>query len=116
MGRDTWLPIAIVVVIGVVMILVFNHFREPLHLDQWADKLPGKHSPQPSQDLKSAGIITEEHFSPGEDLEHLDLYRLGQAHLTLDVAMYSFTDEQLADQIIALGRQGVVIRIYRDRE
>jgi phosphatidylserine/phosphatidylglycerophosphate/cardiolipin synthase-like enzyme len=117
MGRDTWLPIAIVVVIGVVMILVFNHFREPLHLGQLTDNaLPRNHSPQPSQDLKSAGIITEEHFSPGEDLEHLDLYRLGQAHITLDVAMYSFTDEQLADQIIALGRQGVVIRIYRDRE
>jgi phosphatidylserine/phosphatidylglycerophosphate/cardiolipin synthase-like enzyme len=117
---ETWLPIAIVLIIGLTMILVFSRFHEPLHLGQWTGNAqsPGKPPhPQPSsEDLKSAGIISEEHFSPGEDLEHLDLYRLGQARLTLDVAMYSFTDKQLADQIVSLAKQGVVVRIYRDRE
>ena len=117
---DTWLPIAIVVVIGLAMILVFSRFREPLHLGQWTGNIQSSskplHSQSSSEDLKSAGIISEEHFSPGEDLAHVDLYRLGQARLTLDVAMYSFTDKQLADQIISLAKQGVIIRIYRDRE
>lgn len=57
----------------------------------------------------------EEHFSPAENLEQVDIARLREAQHTLDIAMYSFTDKFLADAIIERARAGVQVRIYRDR-
>lgn len=95
-------PISVVIVIGLAALLIYRQFRGNVA--------------QAPEEIKSGSIISEDHFSPGEDLEHLDLYRMEQARLTLDIAMYSFTDRQLADEVVKLARQGVVIRIYRDRE
>src|SRR5260370_21141519 len=101
MGRlGGWLPIVLVV----IALAVLFHFRNQLHFGGRVD------------DAKPAEIIAEDHFSPPEDLEHIDLYRLEHARLSMDVAMYSFTDKPLADEIIKLARDGVEIRIYRDRE
>jgi len=101
---DTWIPIAVVVVLGLAALLLFRQFRG---------------HPQPGQaidDAKPGQIILEDHFSPPEDLEHLDLYRMEHARLSMDIAMYSFTDKYLADEIVKMARQGIEIRIYRDRE
>jgi phosphatidylserine/phosphatidylglycerophosphate/cardiolipin synthase-like enzyme len=57
----------------------------------------------------------EEHFSPAENLEQLDIARIRQAQHTLDIAMYAFTDKFLAEAIIERARAGVQVRIYRDR-
>src|SRR5260370_16674683 len=95
-----WLPIVLVV----IALAVLFHFRIQLHFGGRVD------------DAKPAAIIAEDHFSPPEDLEHIDLYRLEHARLSMDVAMYSFTDKPLADEIIKLARDGVEIRIYRDPE
>jgi phosphatidylserine/phosphatidylglycerophosphate/cardiolipin synthase-like enzyme len=57
----------------------------------------------------------EEHFSPAENLEQLDIARIRQAQHTLDIAMYAFTDKFLADAIVERARAGVQVRIYRDR-
>jgi len=95
-----WLPIVLVV----IALAVLFHFCNQLHFGGRVD------------DAKPAAIIAEDHFSPPEDLEHIDLYRLEHARLSMDVAMYSFTDKPLADEIIKLARDGVEIRIYRDRE
>jgi phosphatidylserine/phosphatidylglycerophosphate/cardiolipin synthase-like enzyme len=102
---DTWLPIAIVVILGLVIVMAFRQFRGQFHFGS-----------QATEETQPTAIISEDHFSPAEDLEHLDLYRMEQARLTMDIAMYSFTDKQLAGEIVKLAKQGVVIRIYRDRE
>jgi phosphatidylserine/phosphatidylglycerophosphate/cardiolipin synthase-like enzyme len=57
----------------------------------------------------------EEHFSPAENLEQIDIARIRQAQHSLDIAMYAFTDKFLADAIIERARAGVRVRIYRDR-
>jgi len=57
----------------------------------------------------------EEHFSPAENLEKLDIARIRQAQHTLDIAMYAFTDKFLAEAIIERARAGVQVRVYRDR-
>lgn len=55
-------------------------------------------------------------YSPGENLERSELAQLDTATHTLDVAMYSFTDRELADELATLARRGVRVRVYRDRE
>ncbi len=57
-----------------------------------------------------------DYFSPDDNLERLDLDQLNRAQRTIDIAMYAFTDRYLAEQLIAIGRRGVTIRIYRDRQ
>ncbi len=60
---------------------------------------------------------TVEHlYSPGDNLERSELAQLDTATRTIDVAMYSFTDRYLAEELAALARKGVRIRVYRDRE
>ena len=55
-------------------------------------------------------------YSPGTNLERSDLAQLDTATRTVDVAMYSFTDRELAEELAALARKGVHVRVYRDRE
>ena len=55
-------------------------------------------------------------YSPGANLERSELAQLETATRTLDVAMYSFTDRELAEELATLARKGVRIRVYRDRE
>ncbi len=57
----------------------------------------------------------EDHYSPAENLEQIDLARLREAQHSLDIAMYAFTDKYLADAIVERARAGVKVRIYRDR-
>jgi len=60
---------------------------------------------------------TAEHvYSPGTNLEQSELAQLETATHTVDVAMYSFTDRYLAEELAALARKGVKVRVYRDRE
>lgn len=63
----------------------------------------------------ASDVKGEEHFSPSEDLEQLDIAALRQAKQAVDVAMYSFTDRRLADALNELALRGVKIRIYRDQ-
>jgi phosphatidylserine/phosphatidylglycerophosphate/cardiolipin synthase-like enzyme len=65
---------------------------------------------------EAARARDEQHFSPSEDLEQLDHERLDRAQHTIDIAMYSFTDRYLAEELRTLARRGVRIRIYRDRQ
>jgi phosphatidylserine/phosphatidylglycerophosphate/cardiolipin synthase-like enzyme len=61
-------------------------------------------------------IATENHLSPTEDLEQIDLDRLDGAKKAVDAAMYAFTDRALAHELVKLARRGVRIRLYRDGE
>lgn len=51
-------------------------------------------------------------YSPGTNLERSELAQLETATRSVDVAMYSFTDRELA----ALARKGVRVRVYRNSE
>lgn len=56
------------------------------------------------------------YVSPTTDLERVDIAYLSHATGHLDIAMYSFTDQYLADTLVRLANTGVEIRIYRDKE
>jgi len=55
-------------------------------------------------------------YSPGTNLERSELTQLETATRSVDVAMYSFTDRALADELAALAHKGVRVRVYRDHE
>ena len=63
----------------------------------------------------ASDVKGEEHFSPLEDLEQLDITELRKAKQTVEIAMYSFTDRRLAGALNELALRGVKIRIYRDQ-
>ncbi len=79
---------------------------------------PDRHvnSAQLSRTAEAGGSSAEQHFSPAENLEQLERARLDTARHTIDIAMYSFTDRYLAEELLALARRGVQIRLYRDRQ
>jgi phosphatidylserine/phosphatidylglycerophosphate/cardiolipin synthase-like enzyme len=39
---------------------------------------------------------------------------LNSATVSVDIAMYSFTDRSLAEELVRLSRHGVRVRVYRD--
>jgi phosphatidylserine/phosphatidylglycerophosphate/cardiolipin synthase-like enzyme len=60
---------------------------------------------------------TEAHlYSPETNLERSELAQLETAKRSVDVAIYSFTDRELAAVLTGLARRGVRVRVYRDRE
>ncbi len=59
-------------------------------------------------------IASENHYSPAENLEQLDVMRLEGATQTVDIAMYAFTDKYIAEALGRLARRGVRLRVYRD--
>lgn len=61
-----------------------------------------------------SGSSDEVYFAPTEDLEIRDLRLLDSAKFKVDIAMYAFTDQRLADELLALANRGVEIRLYRD--
>jgi phosphatidylserine/phosphatidylglycerophosphate/cardiolipin synthase-like enzyme len=58
----------------------------------------------------------EIHFAPYENLEDVDIPLINGASEAVDVAMYTFTDQQIAYALVRAARRGVRVRIYRDRE
>ncbi|MBI2677982.1 MAG: hypothetical protein HYX28_04320 [Candidatus Koribacter versatilis] len=71
--------------------------------------------PPPFHSVPAGQVLSENHFSPAENLEQLDIARLEEARATIDIAMYAFTDEYLASRLRAVAARGVRVRIYRDR-
>ncbi len=55
-------------------------------------------------------------FSPTQDLEHLDISLINDAHSSIKVAMYAFTDRRIAQALAMKASQGVEVWVYRDRE
>ena len=54
-------------------------------------------------------------YSPATNLEQSELEMLRSARKSVDIAMYSFTDRELAQELVDLAHFGVKIRVYRDR-
>jgi hypothetical protein len=55
------------------------------------------------------------HYSPDENLEGIEFGVLDHAHKSLDIAMFSFTDELIERELEHDAERGVRIRLYRDR-
>jgi len=53
-------------------------------------------------------------YAPQSNLERSEMEMLHTARVSVDVAMYSFTDRELAEELARLARSGVQIRVYRD--
>ena len=53
-------------------------------------------------------------YAPESNLERSEIETLRTAKVSVDVAMYSFTDRELAAELIRLARSGVRVRVYRD--
>ena len=53
-------------------------------------------------------------YSPMSNLERSEMQMLGRAKVSIDVAMYSFTDMELAEELGRLAWSGVRVRVYRD--
>jgi phosphatidylserine/phosphatidylglycerophosphate/cardiolipin synthase-like enzyme len=56
------------------------------------------------------------HFSPAENLEHIDIALIRESPSHLDMAMYALTDQAVAQAIVEVANRGVHVRIYRDLE
>ena len=54
-------------------------------------------------------------YSPATNLEQSELEMLRSSKSSVDIAMYSFTDREVAMELVELARSGVKIRVYRDR-
>lgn len=70
---------------------------------------------RPLDTAPPGAVVSENHFSPAENLEQLDLDRLERAQRSVDIAMYAFTDKYIAEALARLARRGVRVRLYRDR-
>ncbi len=54
-------------------------------------------------------------YSPDSNLEQLDIREISLATRTIDIAMYSFTDRNIGNALLAAADRGVIVRIYRDK-
>lgn len=66
----------------------------------------------PSSPQTASGVLL---YAPGSNLERIEVETLRQAKVSVDVAMYSFTDRELAEELARLARNGMRARVYRDR-
>jgi phosphatidylserine/phosphatidylglycerophosphate/cardiolipin synthase-like enzyme len=72
---------------------------------------------KPEVAVKQAkGFDAATHYAPDENLEGMDIGILDHAKQEVDAAMYSFTDKPIEHELERLAKQGVLIRLYRDRE
>jgi phosphatidylserine/phosphatidylglycerophosphate/cardiolipin synthase-like enzyme len=53
-------------------------------------------------------------YAPESNLERSEIETLRTAKVSVDVAMHSFTDRELAAELVRLARSGVRVRVYRD--
>ncbi len=58
--------------------------------------------------------LAESYFSPGDECPRAILRLADQARKTIDVCIFTITDDRLADALIAAHRRGVAIRIITD--
>jgi phosphatidylserine/phosphatidylglycerophosphate/cardiolipin synthase-like enzyme len=81
----------------------------------WNSRPQPQQAPPSFHAVPAGQVLSENHFSPAENLEQLDLARLDEARATIDIAMYAFTDDYLAQRLRSVATRGVKIRLYRDR-
>jgi cardiolipin hydrolase len=60
--------------------------------------------------------ITEAHFSPGEDCRRQLLNLLVAARMTLDISVFTISDDRLSDAIVAAHKRGIHVRLITDND
>jgi phosphatidylserine/phosphatidylglycerophosphate/cardiolipin synthase-like enzyme len=56
----------------------------------------------------------EVHYSPGEDLERIDVGLIGEAAKQIDMTAYLLTDSAVIEALRGAAARGVKVRIWRD--
>lgn len=105
-GRFASYLLTLAFLVGITLVLQRAQQRHPV---------PG-HLQDLTRAAEAGASVAEDHFSPLEDIERIDVARLDQAKSSVDIAMYAFTDRYIADELKRLAQRGVKIRIYRDQE
>lgn len=110
----------LVVVLGLGSIQAVNHWLHPAAKPTAAATgsyavagAPGA-SQLPSNAGQASGAIYRVFYGPAIDLERVDTEVLGSATKSIDIAMYSQTDENVCAVIATAARRGVAVRVYRD--
>ena len=65
---------------------------------------------------RSKADVAEVHFSPGNDCLHCLQHLLRQATSTVDICVFTITDDRIADSVIDAHHRGVVVRVISDDE
>ena len=60
--------------------------------------------------------ITEAHFSPGEDCRRQLLDLVVAARETLDISVFTISDDRLSDAIVAAHNRGIQVRLITDND
>ena len=55
------------------------------------------------------------YFAPQRDLSVIDRQIIRSAKHSLEIAMYSFTDRRIAEELVDACHRGVAVNLYRDR-
>ena len=71
----------------------------------------GSTSAQPPPPVDAAAEI---HYSPGEDLERIDVALIREAGKQIDMAAYVLTDRAVIEALREAAGRGVTVRIWRD--
>jgi phosphatidylserine/phosphatidylglycerophosphate/cardiolipin synthase-like enzyme len=62
------------------------------------------------------GPFAEAHFSPGEDCFRAIAHRLESARETMELCLFTITDDRLSNQILDAQQRGVRVRIITDND
>jgi cardiolipin hydrolase len=68
----------------------------------------------PAEDAALAPRVAEAHFSPGEACREAILRQLEATERTLELCVFTITDDRLAEAIIATHERGVRVRLVTD--
>jgi phosphatidylserine/phosphatidylglycerophosphate/cardiolipin synthase-like enzyme len=60
--------------------------------------------------------VASAHFSPGEDCLRKIRELCRQAHSSVDICVYTISDDRLSEEIVACHRRGVAVRVISDNE
>lgn len=73
----------------------------------------------PSGDVRQRGrpaVSVEAHFSPGDECLNAIRAQLDRARATVDVCVFTITDDRIAEALLAAHRRGVHVRVVTDND
>ena len=71
------------------------------------------HNSESAQAPCPIGEAVEIHYSPGEDLERIDVALIGEAATQIDMPAYVLTDRAVVEALRQAASRGVKVRIWR---
>jgi phosphatidylserine/phosphatidylglycerophosphate/cardiolipin synthase-like enzyme len=72
--------------------------------------------PQNEKGEKPISDVTQAYFSPGDDCLDAVISALQKATNTLDICVFTISDDRISKEILACFRRGVKVRIITDNE